>query len=278
MNTKQFYGFMTERENIRLLREQGEPAPWTEDPVLREFKFTNVKRHHDRTTRLLWAEFYGKHEKAKAMEILLNCTIFRYFGTIEWARAFGWTDKWDKRARDHAVKLCGARMAAGEVVWTRAYMIPNCGDSRPKVEVVSDIVGAAWNLYQMPDLWSMNTWQAMAEHMQSVNGFGPFMAKEVLLDYILATGWVPRDWETWTPMGPGARRGASRIVNDGRLEPMSEKAALEICRKIYAERKTYWKGVDLDLTDIQFQLCEYDKWLRAHRKEGRPKNKFIPAT
>jgi hypothetical protein len=274
---KEFYGFMAAREDIRLKRAKGLPPPWTADPVLRDFKFTNVKRHHDRTSYLLKQEFYDQRTpQAPDHVVLLNCTIFRFFGTIEWARAFGWSKKWDDSHRQRAIKLAKERMDAGEVVWTRAYMIPNCGDPRPKVEVVSDIITKAWNLYNT-DIKG-NTWQSMCEDMQQVKGIGAFMAKEIMLDYIAATGWVPADWTTWTPMGPGARRGASRIVNDGQITNMSERAALKVCQDIYSVRGTHWKGVPLDLTDIQFQLCEYDKWLRAHNREGRPKNKFIPTT
>ena len=51
MRTKEFYSFMVKRENIRLRKEAKEPWPWTEDKILQTYKFTNVKREHDRTTK-----------------------------------------------------------------------------------------------------------------------------------------------------------------------------------------------------------------------------------
>ena len=34
--------FIWEREAIRLARENGHSAPWTKDPVLAKYKFTNI--------------------------------------------------------------------------------------------------------------------------------------------------------------------------------------------------------------------------------------------
>ena len=60
---------------------------------------------------------------------------------------------------------------------------------------------------------------------------------------------------------------------------LSEPDALEVCRELYAHRERFWGAPDstLDLTDIQFQLCEFDKYLRVANNEGkRPKAKFVP--
>jgi hypothetical protein len=48
-----FFAFMVKRERLRLQKNLGLPFPWTDDPILRDFKFTNVKREHDRTTQML---------------------------------------------------------------------------------------------------------------------------------------------------------------------------------------------------------------------------------
>lgn len=46
-----FWRFVAERDRIRLRREGGAPEPWTEDPTLRDYHFTNVHRSHDPGTR-----------------------------------------------------------------------------------------------------------------------------------------------------------------------------------------------------------------------------------
>jgi hypothetical protein len=59
------WAYIEERERIRLRKEAGEPFPWTEDPILRAFKFTNVRRIHDRTTQAFLA-IYQAHSDAPA--------------------------------------------------------------------------------------------------------------------------------------------------------------------------------------------------------------------
>jgi hypothetical protein len=112
--------------------------------------------------------------------------------------------------------------------------------------------------------------------MTDLWGVGPFMAKEVLLDYILATGWRPSDWETWTPVGPGARRGASYILRGDPELKVSETATLALVREVYAQRGERWSSAfpELDLTDIQFQFCELAKYMKAKLGVGRPKKTF----
>ena len=46
-----FFNFCKERENIRLLRENGDPFPWTDDPIFQKGRFLNVFREDDRVSK-----------------------------------------------------------------------------------------------------------------------------------------------------------------------------------------------------------------------------------
>jgi hypothetical protein len=46
-----YWYFASERQQMFQRRVAGEPAPRTDDPVLREFKFCNVFRAADRVSR-----------------------------------------------------------------------------------------------------------------------------------------------------------------------------------------------------------------------------------
>ena len=48
-----FFDFCRERENIRLVRESGTPAPWTEDPIFQKGRFLNVFREDDRGSKAI---------------------------------------------------------------------------------------------------------------------------------------------------------------------------------------------------------------------------------
>jgi len=48
-----FFDFCRERENIRLKRESGTPAPWTDDPIFQKGRFLNVFREDDRGSKAI---------------------------------------------------------------------------------------------------------------------------------------------------------------------------------------------------------------------------------
>lgn len=309
----EFWAFVRERELIRHRRAVGLPREqWTEDEIFRTYSFTNVRREHDRVTTLLTREFYEPWYMYHRLEprldgvslhprpvALLNAAIFRYHGTIDSARALGWHSCWDADAKVRMVEIDEGRQATGERVFTSAYIVPVGGVSASKSRVVAEVVSGVWERADM--ILDTDSWEVARDRMCDVWCVGSFMAKEVLLDYVLATGWRPRDWETWTPVGPGARLGAG-VVRDGVLFRLSEAEALEVCRELYAGRHqqdsrtgvTPWPETmlvglsdgssdgtlvnvpDLDLTDVQFQLCEFAKYEKARTGVGRPKRLFRP--
>lgn len=50
---EEVFAFALERERIRQKRESGESFPWTDDPILRDSKFLNVYREHDKVSRVV---------------------------------------------------------------------------------------------------------------------------------------------------------------------------------------------------------------------------------
>ena len=46
-----FFNFCKKRENIRFLRENGDPFPWTDDPIFQKGRFLNVFREDDRVSK-----------------------------------------------------------------------------------------------------------------------------------------------------------------------------------------------------------------------------------
>ena len=46
--------------------------------------------------------------------------------------------------------------------------------------------------------------------------------------------------------------------------------------KLFDDRVVFWpeEWVELELHDIQFQLCEFDKYERVKHREGRPRSLY----
>lgn len=285
MNAKPLYDFMREREEIRLRKEAGQPFPWTEDPILKKFKFTNVKRRHDKTTRLLRQEFYEPHHDAPDYEILYNCAMFRYFGTIEFAQAVGWQHGGGIQPQ-FIIRTARERLDAGERVFTGAYVITNQGISAPKEEVVVDIFLAGLHSGCGPVLDAIketSSWEAAIGELRKLQGFGGtgFMAKEVMLDTFFTGLWKESPWDlnSWCPAGPGARRGINLIIGGRDInDHMTEQFATQAMLNLFAQRHVYWPQTwePLELHDIQFQLCEFCKYMKVVLGLGRPRSLYQP--
>lgn len=298
-NAPAFFAFMREREQIRLRKEADLPYPWTEDSILREYKFTNIRRHHDRTSRELIKKFYTPFFDDDPYSILMNCALFRYFGTAEFAEAVGWQtyDTFDFKG----IKECASnRLRRGMRVFTGAYIITNQGMSLPKEQIVCDyflfeLHRLAKNIVDLAV--ETQSWEKTARRMMQINGFGGsgFMTKEILLDTTYTSFWGdtiiyegdfkftrPLDWDDWTPVGPGARRGADRIVRDVIYTPDSiseSKANVVINELVYlSQDPLFWPEEFGTMAphDIQFQLCEFDKYERVRTGQGKPRSKYKP--
>jgi hypothetical protein len=293
-----FFAFVKEREQIRLRKEADLPFPWTEDPILQAYKFTNVRRHNDRTSRELREQFYTPcFDEVDLPSILMNAATYRYFGTHEFATAVGWTD-FNAMDDDHwewVKALAKDRLANKERVFTGAYVITNQGISAPKQEVVVDyflkaLQKATKEIVEIAD--ETQSWRKIADRMRGINGFGGsgFMTKEILLDTTYTHFWnnwseeqkgdpfsFPKDWWEWTPIGPGARRGTARILGDEDARQLKEDKAFDVIMWLFHQQE----AIDMDPIegklcphDIQFQLCEFDKYERVRLGQGRPRSRY----
>lgn len=276
---RRFFDFMAKRETLRLKKESGAAWPWSDDPILNTYKFTNVKREHDRTTRWMREHWTKPNENRPAGEIIFNCALFRYFGTVEFAEAIGWQDDWMPFS---IIDIARERMKEGLRVFTGAYIIPTLGKRQPKHETVcSDILSSLWSEKEKIAEVALTTqsWQKTAERIMVLPGFGGtgFMTKETLQDVMQTPVLINAvDRNTWCPAGPGARRGLNRIVGNPVKTSLSHTAALRQMIDLFevAQSNLPTFMPELELHDIQFQLCEFDKYERARLGEGRPKSRY----
>lgn len=275
------WSYIAERERIRVLRATGKVWPWTDDPILRQYKFTNVKRIHDRTTQAFLAT-YRKHRAAPSHEALYNCAVRRFFGTAEFDATVGWRDT-------HSAEVLRDAVARCKRPWTGAYIICAGAAGVPKVEVVAVHLEGLWQKAQTitMEIANRSSWEAGFQLMHTLPGFGGsgFMCKEVLQDYILwlqchlSKQEVVRDQKSWTPIGPGAHRGLNRIADRPLQIVMPPPTALKEILQLQEELNPLWTAAypsaeNLTAHDVQFCLCEYDKYERVRLGQGRPRSTY----
>lgn len=279
--------YMRERESIRLKKESGQPWPWTGDKILQAYKFTNVKRADDRTTRAFvkfYREHYKKRDPLRNETLLYNCGVARYVGTFEFQRELGWLAKHDgKRIISVATKM----MKRGQQVFTGAYIVTNSGRTGPKQVVVAEYLAGLWKkAEEVVDVIGVkHSWRAGYNVMQTLPGFKGtgFMAKEVLQDFLLITDLPVDDAASWTPMGPGARRGMNRLLGKPKDVKRAEEKYIAEVQLLHTQLKDWWSDVypksgKLTAHDVQFCLCEYEKYERTRLNQGRPRSIYRPST
>jgi hypothetical protein len=285
---EEYFAFARERYNIFLRRRAGEPGPWTDDPILREFRFCNIFREDDRVTQWMRAELtrpigYNNERQMRAT------TVFRWFNKIETGELLKdlLLDEWDTEEARRRLK---ARVADGQTILGAAYMIKSplrmnkvdgllqCIDA-----VNKDIPHLAANIEPYE-----TTLQGVHEVLCGYPYLGPFMAYEMVTDLRRSPvlNSAP-DIDTWASAGPGAARGLDRYFGDplgtrshnspASREHMNEemRQILEIARSptlgLWPQEWPRW-----EMREVEHTLCEFDKYERARLGEGRPKQRFVP--
>lgn len=76
----EFFRYARERHAVYLRRASGAPAPWTEDPILQQYRFCNIFRELDTTTA--WFRESVRDPLRDKPEVLLATVVFRLFNRI----------------------------------------------------------------------------------------------------------------------------------------------------------------------------------------------------
>lgn len=118
------YEWMRDRYNIHVKKDvEGLPAPWTDNPILRQVKFCNVRREHDRQSRNL-IDNITSNPGLTVADKMFNCVLFRMFNMWEPLHAMGgpWTIKqFAEIDLDDARKRLEEFEANGGKVFTNAF-------------------------------------------------------------------------------------------------------------------------------------------------------------
>ena len=265
-----------ERENIRLQKEVSQlPPPWTNDSILQEYKFCQVFREDDRTTR--WFREHIREPMKNSPDVFMATVIFRWFNWIPTGRTLiehGLLKRWDrKKAIEEITK---------QPKWiTGAYIIktPNGMD---KVTGVAECISHMWQdrEYLAKEIVKTKSLEDTWILLRDYPYMGPFMAYEVVTDlrhtYLLEDA---EDVLTWANAGPGAMRGLNRLT--GRELGYSKRSHDWVgeMQELYKIVQTRLPAHILQRNDMRYEmreieggLCEFDKYSRIVKGEGRTRS------
>lgn len=273
------FHWITEREKCRVGYESGLPKPWSADPILQNYRFCNVRREDDKVTK--WIKKFWRDpndfpiKDAPHRNMVLAMVMAR---TINWPDTlleinfpYFQSDQFTVW-KEHVRGVMKARRERGEKVWTGAYLVSTNGHSMDKIDYIIDKVWEPiYKRFQEPEEDTLEAWH---KELMKFDGMGSFMAAQVVCDlkhtHVLN---IAPDWETWSAIGPGSRRGLNRYFGrklEGNISTAiynKEVASLQLAVQQYC-------NLALHAQDIQNCLCEYDKYCRVRLGEGKPRSGY----
>lgn len=272
-----YWKFAALRQEAFFNRFKGNPFPWTADPILNRYKFTNVYRASDRVSQYLIKNvIYKKGLPDSPKEILFRILLFKLFNKIEtWELLklkFGHLtfENYDFKRYDDV--LCSA--IANGTIYSAAYIMPSgksyFGYLRKHSNHLKLIELIIKN--ETPErLIAVKTMQQAFEILKQFPGLGDFLAYQLLIDINYSTILNFSESEFVVP-GPGAKGGISKCFRDTGglsnveiIKLVTDRQDQEF-ERLGLSFKSLW-GRKLQLIDCQNIFCEVDKYARVKHPE-----------
>ncbi|MEQ1955210.1 nucleotide kinase domain-containing protein [Mesorhizobium yinganensis] len=288
-----YWTFASRRHAMFEARLSGRAQPWTDDPILKTYKFCNVFRAADRVSQYMIASVACDGERSADADRLFRIVAFRTFSKIATWRRLRETlgapriEHLRDGSFERALDMIKAEQGG---LYTGAFIL--CAnkafgfDEKHRNHValfkrmfVEDEL--AERLLHAPSL------RSVVELLQSYPLMGPFMAYQTAVDlnYSDLLSFSENDY---TQAGPGALRGIKKAFLDiGDYSPqdvilwMTEQQEREFARLDLPFNGLF--GRPLHAIDCQGLFCELDKYCREAAPElqsdrSRIKARYTPSS
>lgn len=269
-----YANYINERERMRVRREdQKVKPPWSDDPILPHFRFTNIHREDDKVSRQLAHACTG----TKASIVMFNAVMFRTFNCLSGYNAVGgWTEHFDVTK---SVKMANDFYSSGGTMFGNAYLMVNSMTAgRPKHQFyIEDLFPLVWNDRRaiVKEIRKVGTLQGAMKVFGRYPGYGEFLAYELALDMeMMGVLREPKDKFTWANPGPGARRGMNLVRGRDVRASQPTKLFIAEMQDLFV-RASFFVDKEIlspdrypfDMRCIENGLCETGKYFSVLQKD-----------
>lgn len=287
-----YWHFASERQRTFERRVLGQSAPWTDDPILREYKFCNVFRAADRVSQYMIREVCYHNEPCTPEDRVLQIVAFRIFSKID-----TWQSLRDYLGRHPTLddladgsfgegleraKIHNGGLYTGAFILCAADAYGQSSKHRNHIELFRHMFLGDSMGERLQEAESLRQVYDRLHHYPLI---GDFMAYQIAIDlnYSTVINFSENDF---TQAGPGALRGIKKCFDDlGDYSPtevilwMVEHQDKEFAR-FSLPFNGLW-GRPLHAIDCQGLFCETDKYCREAAPQlasarKRIKAKFMP--
>ena len=282
-----YWRFAHARQRIYLARLSGTPRPWTEDPILAYYRFTDCYRAADRVSQHLIRDVIY-HGDQTWDEVFFRTVLFKLFNrTSAWRlTAELGTPTWRGYRFDNVDRVLSEALTSGERLYSAAYVIPppQLGEDRKHRNHLRliELMMTASAPARISDAGGL---REAFEILRSFPAFGNFLAYQFAIDLNYAAALDFDEMEFVVP-GPGARDGIRKcfgLAADG-IEADIIRYVCDTQEQHFSRLglsfPTLW-GRRLQLIDCQNLFCEVDKYARIAQAElppgHRAGDRLVPA-
>lgn len=271
-----YWRFAVERQNIFFKRLNAEPPPWTNDPILSAFKFTNAYRASDRVSQYLIRNVIYAGEQTFE-EVFFRTLLFKIFNRIEtWEllkREVGEVS-FKEFSMERYERILADAMKSGARIYSPAYIMPSGGPASPwpRKHTMHLQLLARMMREELPARIADTKYMSEGfELLREYPTIGDFLAYQYITDLNYSKFLKYSEMEFTIP-GPGAKDGIRKCFSNlgGLTEAeiiqlVAERQEVEFSR-LGLNFKSLW-GRALQLIDCQNLFCEVDKYSRVKHPE-----------
>lgn len=273
MRTDDLFKFIRERHAVWQNKEDGVLKPWTDDPILQQYRFCNVYREMD--TQTIWFADNWREPNENDEDLWFAALVFRLVNWHETAEAIGYPVPWKSIKFLNALKR---RKKEGLKVYNGAYIVSTNGVAEEKHMYLMKRLSAIWDKradIRHEEGEDLNTFHGRLVEQDAI---GSFIAAQVIADMkYTPRGLTAPDWWTFAASGPGSRRGLNRVMEFGVKDSWHEREWRMCLQNLHHNINPLIEEARmprLHAQDLQNCLCEFDKYERVRLGEGAPKSKY----
>ena len=267
-----YWYFAYERQNIFFKKMNGEPSPWTNDPILQEYKFCNSYRVNDRVSQYLLKNVIYNSKKYSDEDMLFRIVLFKLFNKEStWElllNSFNDITLKTFNVKEYS-KVLEKSISNGIKIYNDAYI--SCANKVFGYDRKHDNHLALLKKMFIEDriqdkIVNCKTMEEAFNIIKSHPLIGNFMAYQLVTDinYSEVVNWKE---DEFTVAGPGSLRGIKKcFIDKGNMNDE------DIIRYMYGHQDEEFKRLNLkfkrignrplQLIDCQNIFCELDKYCR----------------